>query len=600
MLGHYDIIYDSTFIWPDSKGGYDYYRKFISEVTLADKGRSVLSRPATPVLDKDDKIDIFAYTRLVSGETLVADASDMITRDLPGNKRWIFINFRQAEPGATLHLEWTLSSKEGSIAGKRFLGRTVPVDTAVIVISVPQNWVFNFAISPPIKVDRVESISPLRDNISVIAYSWRAKKLPGLSREEFAPPLDRMIACLYYSFYYDAGAVNPEAHKVDWNYLSQLYFTNLRDFARSSAALNAVQDSLEAITRHKTELAQMAFDWMGVHFRPVYSDIALSGNANEALERGRGTQGEAAALLYILLEKLKVPATPYLVATHDAGDPLPDLPALIWFDRLLLKVALDSDTLWIDPLYQIPQMGILPFEDQGARALKVDETGGYFATIPMPDYRDNGKAIHLKLNLDSSGSLHGEATEIYSGAMIPEITTYLKNLEEKEGREPWEKKLAKSFPGVKISRFVIIPSDTSGQPYKIGYSFVTGPMVRPFANSIYIPMDLLGRWADLPAMSNRSRQFPIELRRPRFELERVTLTVSPPFQIEYLPDNYSEDTDLGQIYSVARGDSSMVTITRGFGLKKAELPLAEYGSLRKFLNRARAEADKHIILKKTG
>ncbi len=550
------------------------------------------------MLGRDDKITITAYTRLASGEILQADTSDMITRSLPTDKRWIFVNFRRAEPGATLHLEWLLVSKEANIAGKRFLGRTVPVERAVIALTVPESWRFNFALTGSADAKQLETIRPSSDAPPSATYSWKAIDLPGLSHEAFAPPVERTIPCLYFSLSYDANWSGPDSGLVDWKYLAKLYSQQVKAFIRPSSALNSVADSISDHIDDARGRAASAYNWLGEHFKSFDSEITLSSGVNDALGRGRGSQAEAAAILLALLERLKIPASIYLVASKDAGDPLMQLPALFWFDRMLIAAYPGNDTVWIDPFYQLTQMDILPFEDQGAQALSLNSNGGEFIIVPMPDYRQNGKAIHLKLDLDSTGSMRGQATEIYSGALIPEVSNFLKGLDEAERRSPWEKKLAKSFPGAQIERFEIFPPDSSGRAFKIGYSFSTGPTVRPFANRAFIPMDLLGRWSDLPELPATARIFPIELRRPRFELERITLNVSAQFEVETLPLSYSDNNDIGEIYSVARGEKGVITITRGFALKRATLPISEYGSLRKFLNRARTEADKHIILRR--
>jgi len=163
---------------------------------------------------------------------------------------------------------------------------------------------------------------------------------------------------------------------------------------------------------------------------------------------------------------------------------------------------------------------------------------------------------------------------------------------------PWERKLAKSFPGVKLLRFISIPPVSAGEAYRVGYAFTTGPIIRPFARRAYIPMDLLGRWEDLPELPTESRQFPIELRRPRFEFERITLNISPALEVEYIPRNFSMNSYIGEVYSVARKDGNTITITRGFGLKRSKLPVSAYKSLRRFFNAARTEADKQIIIRR--
>ena len=598
MLGRYNLIYDSTYIWPDGRGGYDYVRKFISEVELDEAGRSALSRPATPILSKDDRITVSAFTRLASGEVLQADTSDMVTRIMPDDRRWIFVNFRQAEPGAVLHLEWLLTSKEANIAGKRFLGRTVPVEKAVIIITVPETWMFNFALSAGVVAEQKLEISPVQDGPPMVSHYWIANHIPSLFKEEFSPPVERLIACLYFSFDYDNGVVQADTSRIDWAYLAELYNQELRAFTRPNSRLNSVIDSISDRSSDSRERAGMAYQWLGDNFRPFASEITLDGSVNEAVARGSGTQAEAGAILYAMFERLGISTMAYLTATREIGEPMTQVPAFFWFDRILLTAAFAEDTIWIDPFYQLAQMDILPFEDQGARAVCVTGGNGVFVDVPALDYQENGKAIHLRLDIDSSGSLSGEATEIYSGAMIPEISSFLRGLEESGRKLPWEKRLARTFPSARINQFVVLPPDSAGQVFRVGYSFNTGPIIRPFADRAYIPLDLLGRWADMPNLNGNTRRTPIEIRRPRFELERISLRISHPFEVEYLPANYSENLDIGDIYSVIRGDKNSVTITRGLGLKKSSLPFSEYNSLRNFLNKARAEADKNIILRR--
>ncbi len=598
LRGRYRFVYDSTYFWPDGRGGFDYVRRFISEVVLAEKGRGVFSRPATPILEKEDEIEITAYTILPSGEIHNADSTDLITKSFPGDARRIFVNFRQPEPGAMLRLEWTLTSKKANISGKRFLGRTVGVDSAVVIITVPETWIFNFAVSPEFAVKEEKVTERPGDGPARVSYFWVATNLDALNVEEFSPPVHRMIPCVYFSLSLDVGWPDPEMQKVSWAKIAKLYYTEMKEFIEESSFIGRVVDSLEALVSSDREAAEAAFDWVRDNIISQYPDISLSKGLKEVIERGRGTRGERAAILYAILQKLAIPCAPYLAASHDAGDPIPDLPGLFWFDRVLVACFLNGDTIWTDPSYPAIEMGILPFEDQNVPVLRLDEATGEFASTPEVDYHDNGRAIHLRLDIDSSGALYGEATEIYSGALIAEISSYMVSQEEEQRKVPWERKLAKSFPGVKLIRFVSIPPVSAGEAYRVGYTFTAGPIIRPFARRAFIPMDLLGRWEDLPELPSGNRQFPIELRRPRFEFERITLNISPALEVEYIPRNFSMNSYIGEIYSVARKDENIMTITRGFGLKKSKLPVSAYKSLKRFFDAARTEADKQIIIRR--
>ncbi len=599
LMGYYTMVYDSTHIWPDGNGGYDYVRYYKSEIVLAERGRTALSRTATPVLGKNDRIDIKAFTVLPDGEIFQSDEEDIVTRNITDDSKRIFINFRHAEPGAALHLEWTIRSTDASIAGKRFFGKTIPVDSAIVVLTIPDSWVFKFAVSPAFPAYEIRERFKGIGGSGGIKYKWIAADVQGLYDEEFSPTFEEIIPGVFYSLYLDRNWPDPETQKVDWLLISRLYGDKLENFLESGSSLDPVIDSLENVSGDIRHKAAGAFTWVRRNFRSQYSDVTLARSVDDAIEKRRGTQGNSAAILYGLLEDLNVPCGLYLTATRNVTAPLDELPALFWFDRLIVACFIDGDTLWADPFYPVSDLGVLPFEDQGASILRIDEPAGNLSRIPDVDYRENGKAIHLKLYLDQDGALHGEATEIYSGAMIPEISSYLLSFDEEQRKMPWERKLTSSFPGARLGKFIAFSPDSANDDYRIAYSFTTDPIIRPFARRAYMPMDLLGRWEDLPNIPDSQRRYPIMLKRPRFEFERITFYIAPQFEVESLPKNYSLNSHIGEIYSVARQAENSVTITRGFGLKKSYLPPSANKSLARFFNTARAEADKQIILKRT-
>ncbi|MEE9553884.1 MAG: hypothetical protein V3W18_06255 [candidate division Zixibacteria bacterium] len=598
LRGRYKLIYDSTYVWPDGRGGYDYVRKFVSEVVLAAKGRDVLSKPATPIIDKNDDIEITAYTVLPSGDVSEVESADLVSRDFPDGSRRIFVNFRQPEPGAVLHFEWVLRSGKGNTSGYRYFARTIDVDSSVVVITAPETWIFNFIISPECNVREAKSVDKSNTGPALVNYTWTATNLKTFRIEEYSPPVNRAIPALYFSLSLDISWDDPESQTINWGFVAGVYYDQLESFLKKSSSVETIAESLMSVAADDRVAAGAAFNWVRSNFRSQVSDISLSDNLDETLERGRGSQAEAAAIFYAILSRMNIPCAPYLAASRDIGVPLTELPALFWFDRVLVACFFENETVWADPFYLISDLGILPFEDQNIPVLRLDTNSGKIEHTPEIDYHENGKAIHLRLDIDSTGALYGEATEIYSGAMIPEISSYLTGLNEGQRRIPWERKLAKSFPGVDLMKFVAIPPEVSGDAYRIGYTFTTGPIIRQFATRAYIPLDLLGRWEDLPSLPPGERKFPIEIRRPRYEFERITLNISDAFEIEFTPKNYSLNSIIGEIYSVVRKKDRSITITRGFGLKRTDLPVSSYNSLIKFFNAARTEADKQIILSK--
>jgi len=591
----YTNIYDSTGV-NFQNGVYIYNRFFRSEAMVLRKGGGGVSSAASPVITDDDNISINAYTVTPDGDTIAIPSDEMIELELYGNNKRYMISFPDARAGAIFVFEWRLNSTEPVFSGRRFLGRTYPVNAGRTVISAPTGWVFKFLTQPSCLCRHERSREYIRDEELWVNYIWISQSLTGLAFEQDSPPASQYIPCLYYVFTYDKRWPDIENNKIDWPLIARLYGDHLDIMGKPG---NKVKDEVKFLTREisgKSEKLRQVVSFISANFQTVYSDIDISDSPWDLLARGYGSQAEAAMLLGTFLNLIDIPFDYVLISTRDNGEPIKTMPALFYFNRLLVAARIDQDTIWIDPFYRGAPLGVLPFEDQAVEGLKIDDNFKEFITTPSSEYRENSQMVRLRIDFDEDGRLTADGVELLFGALNIEEKNILQSLSAQERFERWSNLTSGGISGSSLSdlEFSDIYSDVN--PFKVTYKLSVPGYIGPDEKRSYIPMDILGRW-----QLNRNygaRQLPIELGRPHSEQERITIELPPGYKVEFLPENFTLNSYLGEILSVAVVTANTITITRGLGIKPYRLKASAAESLTGFFSTASDKAGQFIILRK--
>jgi len=588
-------INDSTAV-DFENGVYIYNRFFHSRAMVLRKGGEGVSTASTPVLSGDDSIEINAFTITPEGDTIKIKDDEITFLELYGERQRYVMTFPDARAGAILVLEWKIKSTEPVFSGRRYLGRSYPVNYNRTVISAPSDWVFNFLVQPSTLYDQQNSRGYIRGGEMWINYSWEVKSLPGLKFEPDSPPESQYIPCLYYAFSHDRRWDNIEKEKIDWRLISRTYGRHLESVNQPGKMVKSEVDLLCKDISGKRGKIHKLVNFITINFKAVYSDIDISGSTGDLLNKRYGSQAEAAILLGTFLKVADIEHDYFLISTRPNGEVIESLPALFYFDRLLLAAKINSDTIWIDPYYQGAPLGVLPLEDQGVRALKVGQNFKHFITTPISDYRQNGHAVHLKITFDKDGGLKATGAELLSGSLNIEEKSILQSIKPQERFERWLKFTSSGIPGSSLNdlEFTDIYSDIN--PFRITYELYAPNYIRKDDQNLYIPLDILGRWQLTKKYTNR--KFPIELGRPHSQQERITIEIPEGFKVDYLPENFTLTSYIGEILSVVVVSANTITITRGLSIKKYRLKASEAGSLNGFFSAAMDQAEKYIVLRK--
>jgi len=575
---------------------YIYRRFFESQTMVLRQGSEGISTVATPVIERDDKIEITAFTITPESDTIYVLENERTKLDLHGNKSRYVLSFPDARAGAVHVFRWVLESYDPVFSGRRYLGRTYPVIRNHTVISAHADWIFNFLIQPSCRYEYNRLKTYPRAGEMWLSYAWDARAINGLRFEPNSPPVAELIPSLYYAFSHDRRWPEIARSKIDWKLISNNYSRHIDSYSDLDKKIADDVVQLCEDTEDIQEKIKQIVDYLNSGFDAIYSDIDLSGRPEQLLNMGYGSQAEASLLLGSLLEAVDIKFDFYLISTRHNGQVVKKLPALFYFNRLLIAIETDSDPIWIDPFYKGTPIGVLPFEDQGVEALKVGRDVKDFIVTPMSDYRENGHAVHLKISFGQDGEMVAEGVELLSGALNIEEKYSLQNLEEQKRFEKWSNLTSSGIPGSILERVNFSDYYSDNDPYRISYKVSAAEYIRPDDTFLYLPLDILGRWQ---FKSNfESRRYPVELGRPHSQQERITIDIPEGYRVDYLPENFTLTSYLGEIISVVVVTAKSITITRSFGLKPYRLKPNEAESLNGFLQTAMDQAQKYIVLRK--
>jgi len=591
----YINIIDSTGV-SFQEGVYVYSRYFRSEAMVLRQGGGGVANAATPVITDSDKIEIEAYTISPEGDTISIPEGEISTLELYGRKKRHMVSFPDARAGAVFVFEWRIWSTEPVFSGRRYIARTYPVDFNRTVISAPTNWVFKFLIQPPCLCLHDRSREYIRDNELWVNYSWESKSLPGMVIEDDSPPASLYIPCLYYVFSHDKRWPDIDRNRIDWPLIARSYSKHINEMGEPD---NKIKDEARFICNdisEKREKLRRIVDFISANFQTAYSDIDISDTPWDLLARGYGSQAEAAMLIGTFLDVVDISYDYILISTRDNDEVIKTMPALFYFNRLLVAANIDQDTIWVDPFYGGSPMGVLPFEDQAVDGLVVNGDFEGFYKTPVSDYRENGHAVRLRIIFDEKGKLTAEGVELLSGSLNIEEKRILQNMTPQERFERWADLTSAGISGSTLSNLVFDDIYSDINPFKVSYNLTASNYFGSDDKRLYIPLDILGRWQIAGNYANR--QLPIELGRPHSQQERITIEIPPGFKVEYLPDNFTLNSYLGEILSVAVVTANTITVTRGLGIKPYRLQAEAAESLNGFFSTAADHAGQYIVLRK--
>jgi hypothetical protein len=265
------------------------------------------------------------------------------------------------------------------------------------------------------------SSSPKKEGAKI---RLEAHDIPAFVTEQLMPPPNELKYRV--DFIYPAE-LQPQSDPVKfWKTYGQKAFHHLAKFidepkvmGRAVAQIVQPTDSPEEMLRkiyaHVVQMRNTSFERRKSDEEAKRENLKPAHTVEDVWNRGSGDAFELTYLFLALARAAGLQADLALVSTRDQ----------YFFDRRIMNprqlnsnlviVSLNGKDVYLDPGVPFTPFGLLPWYETGVQALRLDDTGGSWLTIPLPPASASRIERTARLKLDRGGTLTGKLTIRFTG-----------------------------------------------------------------------------------------------------------------------------------------------------------------------------------------
>ena len=327
------------------------------------------------------------------------------------------------------------------------------------------------------------------------------------------------------------------------------------------------------------------------------SGVSLGRTADDIVKGKRGDPDEINALFSTMLKEAKIESDMVLVATQNWQTLVRGFPNFSQFSRIITRVNFKDGAVFADPSDPGAAFGELPWFDRGIMGLAVKGSKVQEATIPTGTPDDNVSVTKTTVQVAKDWTAEGESEINLKGA---EAIDFRDDLLE-ESPEKTEQRLTDYFAfghsDAEVSHIEHPDLKDSSQPFilkahlrekLISEGDASGLLLNPWLNDQY----------EQPLFKASVRHSAVRFNTPEKRVSTSTWKLPPEIKVDQLPKEVKIENDLGGFSHSCAQDSSTVTCTRTYYLKKTLLQTnVEYANARKFFDEIAKNDQEVIVLK---
>ena len=342
---------------------------------------------------------------------------------------------------------------------------------------------------------------------------------------------------------------------------------------------------IKAIFRHVSD------DFRYVPYDEVYGRTS---SIADILKTKTADNEEKAVLLVAALRSIGVPANIVLVVGKDKGTLVTSYYSLAQFSHVIVAVPQpDNTAIWLDPTVAYVPYGFMPWQDSGAGALYIAETGSALINLPQKDETSSTRyQVTLKPRADGNADL--DVVAEFQGEDAIEMRQELLPAAESARTEYLQGWLKQTRPGAALKSFQVEDLEAIDKPLRIKMS-IEAPELVTKAESLLLVRDCVLDCEDSNPISRAERSYPFYVDRGWSKEETVTIVPPAGMKTAAPPKPVALKSAIGSLTlsCSSQGDGSM-RCTRRFTAPRGHWPAAEKDSIRKMFDSI-VEADRTTV-----
>ena len=551
------------------------------------------AQDVTPYYRKNESVEVRGRTRKKDGTMVVLSQEDVheisASKDLKRKK----FTLPAIEDGCLIQYEIVYRSGRHTLSGIRYFQSDEPTLLSRFNLIVPKHLKVVHFDSPPGILDTTKE-KPTNSEQTAL-YAFAKRNLLPYETEAFMPPLFHYSPSLAFVI---TVPQDDKELKASWENVSRRYFETMdRHFAPSGKMKKLAKRLTKEITNNK-ERVEKIFYFVQSHFKTDFASRSIFDPAERIFSRQVGSSAEVTGIIYALLRSLEIESTPVLVPNRKIVRDLPDVPMLDWFSHLLLKVTLDGEDLWLDPLHQTDSVNCISPEHQGVDGLLVQESNGKLQKMPSIHHSENLKVSITNLNLRADGSIDCESREIYSPCRSAEMKNLLRSQTIVEREDELAKRICEYCPGAMLDTCQLSGLYAYGEDFEVYYRFHSPHCVQETDSLFYLNPNILNRDETAKDFAQPVRIFPIMFDRVKTDIDSVVINLPTPYQVANLPEPIHLENDFGEFRTEYEISGNQLVYKRLLKIKRLLVPQGEYKEVKGFFNRIFEEDQKSIAIER--
>jgi predicted Zn-dependent protease len=498
------------------------------------------------------------------------------------------VTFGSLEPGSIIDLQYTIRDTGDNIYGDYFsdtfhLGDDTPTIRSQYVLDRPKNLEMRTkTFNTDIVAVPLASKDPQREIIK-----WELGNTPGLVMERDMPPSVDKLAQLQVTTMKSWQEVGVWCHNL------------FKDQFVPNDDMRALVADLTKDCRTPTEKLRAIHDWAIRNIRYLGIEFGRNGykphKAGETFKALYGDCKDTATLLAALLPLAGIECRVVLIRTVTAGAVPPDsLPLPNIFNHCIAYVPdVEGKSYWIDGTTDFHRLGEVPYSDEGAQVLVVDEKGGGFVQIPRGSPASNLTEQVFTVDVRKDGS----ATILQRDAQHGQFAPWLRQRAETPGQYERDAQAyaARRFNGGKMLKTRFADARAQGPmwaetEYEAPALAEAGGERRALPGSLE-PLSLAQRYAvEIQRVNDLENWFCWSRK------TETTYKLDAALKTAALPEAAQLAEPFAKFSRKVRQDGNTIVINDEFELSQSRISAADYGKFKAFCHKVDALLDQKILL----
>ena len=336
--------------------------------------------------------------------------------------------------------------------------------------------------------------------------------------------------------------------------------------------------------------------------------------ANHAADIFRNRYGDCKDKTTLLISMLQVAGIhAYYVPVDDRRDIVdPDAPSLVG-NHMITAIEVPADVqdarlkaiakakdgkryLIFDPTNERTPVGNLPYYEQGSYGTLSAGAASQVVALPVLEPDTSIKESKGAFTLAVDGTLDGSVDSSYSGSAGANIRYLIKQTDEKERRETWEKVVAQTLPGVTLDSFNLVEPSALDKPIELHYKVTARQYSHQAGPLLLVRPRVVGSYAR--AFDDKPRVYPIDLEMTGRWRDSFDITIPAGYIVDETPDPVALDLDFASYHATVSAKGNVLHYEREYVVRQVELPAARAADFRRLVSTILSDEKNAAVLKK--